>query len=64
VNCDGIVDIRDVTKLNQYILKLSVLTQQAFENSDVIHDELVDLKDLVQLKKYIVKIISNLNPIS
>ena len=55
--CDNEVDVRDVTLLNQYIVKMSDLTEQGIANSDVIKDNAIDLKDLGQLKKYIIKLI-------
>lgn len=56
-NDDGEVDIRDVTILNQYVVKTSVLTEQGMANADVIVDGIVDIKDLGQIKKYIIKVI-------
>ncbi len=61
-NVDGIVDIRDVTTLNQYIIKAIDLTPQGMLNADVINDGTVDISDLGQIKKYIVKLISTLDP--
>ena len=55
--CDNEIDVRDVTLLNQYIVKMSDLTEQGIANSDVIKDNAIDLKDLGQLKKYIIKLI-------
>ena len=43
--------------MNQYIVKLSDISDQGFINADVISDNKVDLKDLGQLKKYIIKVI-------
>ncbi len=60
VNVDGIVDIRDVTTMNQYIIKAVDLSEQGLVNGDVIKDSIVDITDLGQLKKYIVKLISSL----
>jgi endoglucanase len=58
VNVDGIVDIRDVTTLNQYLIKAVDLTGQGKLNADVINDGAVDVSDLGQIKKYILKLIS------
>ncbi len=58
VTDDGTVDVRDVTALNQYIVKLSTLNEQQLANSDVISDGKIDLKDLGQIKKYLIKVIS------
>lgn len=55
--CDNEIDVRDITLLNQYIVKMSDLTEQGIANSDVIKDNAIDLKDLGQLKKYIIKLI-------
>ncbi len=57
VTCDGEIDVRDVTLLNQYIVKMADLSEEALANSDVIADGTVDLKDLGQLKKFLIKVI-------
>ena len=57
VTCDGDIDVRDVTLLNQYIVKMADLSEDALANADVIADGTVDLKDLGQLKKYLIKVI-------
>ncbi len=57
VNCDGIIDIRDVTNVKQFVVKLVKLDEQQSANADVINDGTVDVKDLGQLIKYIIKII-------
>ena len=57
VTCDGDIDVRDVTLLNQYIVKMADLSEEALANADVIADGTVDLKDLGQLKKYLIKVI-------
>ncbi len=62
VNVDGIVDIRDITTLNQYIIKATDLSAQGMLNANVITDNKVDISDLGQVKKFIVKLISTLDP--
>ena len=57
VTCDGEIDVRDVTLLNQYIVKMADLSEEALANADVIADGTVDLKDLGQLKKFLIKVI-------
>lgn len=57
-NCDNIVDVRDVTIVNQYVVRLTDMTEQGLLNADVISDGTVDIKDLGQIKKYIIKVIS------
>lgn len=56
--CNGEIDIRDVTALNQHIVNVTELSSQALKNADVIIDGKVDVKDLGQLKKYLVKLIT------
>ena len=56
--CDSAIDVRDVTLVNQYVVKMADLTEEGFANADVITDGKVDLKDLGQLKKYLIKVIS------
>lgn len=56
--CDGIIDVRDVTMVNQYVVHLTDITEQGLLNADVIADGTVDIKDLGQIKKYIIKQIS------
>ncbi len=56
-NCDGSVDIRDVTTVNQYIIKATDLTDEGIANADVVSDSVVDISDLGQIKKFIVKLI-------
>ncbi len=60
VNEDDIIDIRDVTYINQYIIKAVDLTEQAIANADVVKDGKVDISDLGQIKKYILKLIDTL----
>ena len=60
VTLDGVVDVRDVTMLNQYIVKMTDFDDQQLANGDIIKDSKVDLKDLGQLKKYIIKLIDSL----
>lgn len=57
VTCDGDIDVRDVTLLNQYVVKMNDITEEGLANADVIADGTVDLKDLGQLKKFIIKVI-------
>ena len=56
-NDDGVTDIRDVTSINQYILKIDEFTEQQLSNSDVIRDGIIDVSDLGQLKKYVLKLV-------
>ncbi len=58
VNSDGEVDIRDVTYLNQALIKAITLTDVQSANANVIDDGVVDISDLGQLKKFIIKLIS------
>lgn len=58
VTCDGSVDIRDITIMNQYIVKTVDFNEQQIANGDVTPDGKADIKDLGQIKKYIIKVIS------
>jgi len=57
VTLNNEVDVRDVTLLNQYIVKMADLNEEQLANADVITDGKVDLKDLGQIKKYLIKVI-------
>ena len=57
MNCDVDIDVRDVTALRQYIVKLIDLDEQQMLSADIIGDENVDMKDLGQLLKYMIKVI-------
>lgn len=59
-NCDGIIDILDVTLVARSIVKLVDLNENQKANSDVITDKVIDVKDLGQLKKYLIKLIDKL----
>lgn len=54
---DNEIDVRDITIVNQYIVKMVDLSEQSLANADVISDGKVDLKDLGQMKKYVIKVI-------
>jgi hypothetical protein len=60
VNNDGIIDVRDVTMLKKYVVKLIDLNAQEMANADVISDGYVNVLDLGQLLKYIIKVITSL----
>lgn len=60
VTSDDIVDIRDVTFLNQYMVSLVTFNDQQIANADTDRNGEIDIKDLGQLKKYIIKIIDKL----
>ncbi len=58
-NCDGIIDIRDITVVNQSIIKAIELDEQGKLNSDVIADGKVDVADLGQLKKFVLGLVKS-----
>ncbi len=58
-NCDGIIDIRDITVINQSIIKAMTLSEQGKINSDVVADGKVDVSDLGQLKKFVLGLIES-----
>ncbi|MCR5816571.1 MAG: dockerin type I repeat-containing protein [Ruminococcus sp.] len=53
VNSDGVVDIKDVTLLKQYLAKWNVTINTA--SADVTGDGEVNVKDLTLLKQYLAK---------
>lgn len=59
-NCDNLVDIRDVTYVNQYVIGIADFSSEALANSDVIVDGVVDIKDLGQLKKFMINLVDKL----
>ncbi len=58
-SCDGTVDVRDVTTINQHIIKATILPDYADTVADVNDDGNIDISDLGMLKKYIVKMIDS-----
>ncbi len=60
INCDNVINLLDLTELNQHIVGISQLNGQALINADVIADSKVDISDLTQLKKYTIKLIDKL----
>ncbi len=56
-NCDGIVDLLDLTVLNQHVVKISTLEGVALANANVIADDEIGISDLAQLKKFLIKVI-------
>ncbi len=57
VDCNGVVDLLDLTVLNQHVVKISALEGTALANANVINDGKIDISDLSQLKKYLIKMI-------
>ncbi|MGN0606681.1 MAG: dockerin type I repeat-containing protein [Oscillospiraceae bacterium] len=62
-NCDGIVDICDVTALQQHIVQMNELSGQGFANADIDRDSDINVKDLAYIKKYLIKEINSLENI-
>lgn len=60
--CDSEVDIRDITAVNQHIVKLVTLSEQGIKNCDLFGTGDVTLKDLGQMKKYMIKVIKSIEP--
>ncbi len=56
-NCDGNVDLLDLTVANQHVVKISILEGVAYHNANVVVDDEVGISDLTQLKKYLIKLI-------
>lgn len=49
---DGIVDIRDLTKMNRYRVEKDTLDKAEFLAGDLIEDGKIDMKDLTKLNQY------------
>lgn len=60
--CDSKVDIRDITAVNQHIVKLATLSEQGIKNCDLFGTGDVTLKDLGQMKKYMINVIESIEP--
>jgi hypothetical protein len=59
VNGDGEVNLKDVTKLFQYVNK-QISSLEHEEVSDINHDGAINLKDVTKLFQYVNKQISSL----
>lgn len=44
-NCDGVVNISDVVKINRYVAGKDSITEQGMVNADVNQDNVVDATD-------------------
>lgn len=53
-NNDGLVDIKDIAVVSQYIIKLKEITEQALTSADVNNDGAVDIKDLTMIKLFLI----------
>ena len=60
--CDSEVDVRDITAVNQHIVKLVTLSEQGIKNCDLFGTGDVTLKDLGQMKKYMINMVETLEP--
>ncbi|MCQ2464301.1 MAG: glycoside hydrolase family 9 protein [Oscillospiraceae bacterium] len=58
VNCDGKIDITDISVLSLALLDKKLPEGQAFTNSDVDRDKEIGLTDLSTLKQYVSKVIT------
>ncbi len=56
---DGTVDVRDVTTINQHIIKENILPDYTETVADVNNDGNIDISDLGMLKKYVIKMIDS-----
>ena len=57
VNEDGVVDVRDVVMVMQYILDLQELTEEQLQAADVNGDGEVDVRDVTMIMQYVLGII-------
>lgn len=54
VNLDGTVDAKDVTALQQYLIRKATLSAQAAENADLNGDGILNSMDLAALKRQVL----------
>ncbi|MDP4120386.1 MAG: starch-binding protein [Bacillota bacterium] len=50
-NCDGVVNLKDATLIQKYLVGLSTLTTQGKTNADYNGDSIVNLKDATAIQK-------------
>lgn len=60
VNQDQVVDVKDVTRINQYIVGARELSDTEFTLADVNNDGVVDAKDVTRIQQHIVGLRSEL----
>ena len=53
VNCDNVIDEKDLTKLQNYLLKKEKLSRQEKLRADMNQDGEITILDLLKLSKYI-----------
>lgn len=53
VNLDGIINLRDVIKLNQYVANVTELNEEALINADVCADDVINQLDVDILNKHV-----------
>ena len=51
VNCDDVVDMRDVTTLNAYLMNCGLISEQGLANADVSGDGVIDAYDSTLIAK-------------
>jgi len=62
VNLDGAVDMDDVVKLMQHVLKAEVITDAtSLSNGEVTNNDELDMDDVVKLMQYVLKAIDSLD---
>ncbi|MCQ2464794.1 MAG: dockerin type I domain-containing protein [Oscillospiraceae bacterium] len=61
VDCDGKVDITDLSLLSLYIIGDKKLSENGMKAADTDHDGSVEITDLATLKQFIAKVITTLD---
>ncbi|MBQ5398520.1 MAG: hypothetical protein IIU14_03670 [Ruminococcus sp.] len=56
VNGDGIFDVRDVTMIKRYVVKLITFTEEQIRIADVNRDGAIDVRDATKMQRIIAKI--------
>ena len=54
-NCDGVVNMADVTAINNYLVGLGTLTNQGMKNADVNYSHTVNSADAGAIQNYLVQ---------
>ncbi len=55
-NCDTLIDVRDVTFIQQYLVNLAFFEEKNLRNSDVDGNGKITIKDASYIQRYLVKI--------
>lgn len=57
-NCDGLVDIKDVTAIQRHLADVSRLTERGMVLADVNHDSTISINDATLIQKYMADLVT------